>query len=418
MGVDRLRSIVKSGIVIGVQNIQIDALDDAAFLGVQRRAGEAGFYDELLEAVCSSVLGVPSKSISILENPTRKLSAQTDSGPKPYSLPRVVLGGGLQNPYENPPVNSSLQYFGVRGYLTLNRLPNELEQKVVVGELGILASRLDIIPETTSDVVYAYSASQSPSGELLNRLDQIGAELVTFAEGTSSVLRKVKGAKLVISDGVIGLAVADGFGIPNVWHEGGASLGSKFQVMDYLEGVERASHLSLIVLPTEQEKIYKNARVANPLIIGSQCEQLIDRLEEAVRLQALHSPSDLIESSVNIDSKLLELPFPTSNAKSGKVELEYSYEGDKATRQMIMSFDLEAEGSIDIDGIGQIPKLYKSPNSDIGFYRYLTLERGNGNTAFVYDLPEGIVCRGIRVMKWADAEGELRADKIVHTLLG
>lgn len=388
-------------------------VNDADFLGIQRQTGAAGFYTELLEAVAIDRLGKPSGVLAQVGDPSRSLALQEELFDSTLNSQNVVIGGGLTGPYEKIPNLPNRSYLGVRGFLTLNRLPNEVESKVVVGELALLSADLNIPAASSSPILYVSCESDLSNESTGEALDKVDAEFVSLDDGLDRVIGKIQSASVVISDGVIGLSIADAFGIPNVWHDAASSSVDEFQVMDYLLGVGRPTHLKLLEIPIERRAIERKTRTANPRVIEDSRERIITALSEAAK----YAPTELIDAPLMLNGEPAAMSFGSGNSKKGRLEFNYAYDGEKERRQAIVSFELAKIDGTEITSIEEIPKLLKSQREEIGFFRYLSFEKGEGTKVLAYDLPEGICCTGIRLIKWSDSSSQIRFENVIHRML-
>lgn len=394
-------------------NVQEVDEDDSAYLGVQGQAGVSGFYVELLEKISQNILNRSDSGLSRVENPENSLSLLSKPGVAEFAQPNIVVGGGFQDFYEKYAEDPDRKILGVRGFLTLNRLPSDIEANAVVGEIALLASKLDFELAGTSKYIYVSSAVEPPQDSLFDELKQLGFDLVSLDEGLERVSGAIKGAELVIADGVVGLAIADGFRVPNVWHNNSSSPALSFQIKDYLLGVGRAPNIGLLSIPGDISQIWRKSRVADLETIDRHCRDLVRVLEIASKF----APSHLIESEVQLTSSTELPPFVSGESNQGRLEFEYSYYGQKERRQVLVSFDLYSQDGTDISELDEIPKLLKSQREEIGFFRYLTLEDETGTKELRYALPAGIYCRGIRLFKWAEPESVISMKSIVHTMI-
>lgn len=398
--------------------MQGESSADAIYLGVQRAAGSAEFYVELLDSISASLLGENREFLSILENPSKPLSVRGSTRKLQPQSPSVVLGGGFENAFGRIPEVTNRVYFGVRGYLTLNRLPSEVEANATIGELALLASRLQIPSSTTSNLLYVHVNSKPLSQELIAHLRKIGADLISLDQGLEYVVSRVRGSELIISDGVIGLAIADGFGIPNVWHQVSANSTTQFQVIDYLLGVERPAHLKILAIPFDRALVEKKARIAERNIVENQINDLVGALEKIAELYASFMPTEVVSVPVAISSEAFYASISGGPVQAGKFQFDYSYLGGKTDRQVVVSFDLKfntEQKNADIALGERLPYLFKSPREDIGYYRYLDLDNGRGRAEILFELPDGIVCRGIKLLRWSDPDGQIEILRITHT---
>src|SRR5699024_3130772 len=168
---------------------------------------------------------------------------------------------------------------------------------------------------------YVSSAVEPPQDSLFDELKQLGFDLVSLDEGLERVSGAIKGAELVIADGVVGLAIADGFRVPNVWHNNSSSPALSFQIKDYLLGVGRAPNIGLLSIPGDISQIWRKSRVADLETIDRHCRDLVRVLEIASKF----APSHLIESEVQLTSSTELPPFVSGESNQGRLEFEYSY---------------------------------------------------------------------------------------------
>jgi len=391
--------------------LQNETSNDAMFMGMQRAYDSSELYRDLIGALIKHELGGSISDVPILLNPSEPLDSIREPANKRVGL-QVVLGGGIAGPFSNASGDKIRAYFGLRGYLTLNRLNQLVSPDACIGELGILACRLPVDSHLDSDILYVSTSDLMKTSEFLDSLENLGAKRVGIEDGLETLLEHVKGANLVISDGVIGLALADSFGVPNVWHRTSKSDSNAFQVMDYLSGVRRPLHQWLNFIPTEKRVVEKRARVASQNLIGCQGQRLLDRLDEILKVQASFVPTEVLESPVQLLDGPVNASFFDDGIQAGKVEIEYEYLGSQENRQILVSMDLASNLGTPIQDIEKLPGLGKSSRSDIGFFKYINLMSGIEKTEVLVDLPDGIRCRGIRVLRWSDKNSEIRIRKI------
>ena len=176
-----------------VKHTQDKAENDAQFLGLQKSFGEKEFYDDLIDSIVNSLPGGFSDPITILENPSDSIGSNAILNER---TSRIVLGGGYFTHFERPyqPINRS--FWGVRGYLSLNRVPKHIGRELVIGELAILASRLSFVESPPSDILYVRIGSDVRSDEFFNGLVDIGADYVSLSAGLDTVVSRIRSARL------------------------------------------------------------------------------------------------------------------------------------------------------------------------------------------------------------------------------
>jgi len=391
-----------------VKNTQDITANDVHFLGLQKSFGVREFYVELIDKIVEQMPRQFSGPVTILEDPGRSISCNSESDER---SPRIVLGGGLEGHFEHPYNPISRSFWGARGYLTLNRLPRQKYREVVIGELAILASRLDSDEYASSDILYVGTGTEVRTEDFFNELSSIGSDYVSVTDGLAPLVGRVKSARLVISDGVIGLAVADSFGVPSVWHRDGSSPSRVFQVMDYLSGVNRPLHQHVSTIPSSRGTLEKKSRVASSVLVMSQIRKLEENLNELVDLQTSVGPSDTLFEPILLQEEAVYVPLHGNGINAGALEFEYSYSGDKKKQQVVVSLDLVSRFS-DISEVDRLPNLGKSGRSDIGFYRYLDLMQGTGKVDFPIALPDGFHCKGFRILRWHDPNSKIQFQQV------
>lgn len=390
---------------------------DAVYLGVQKPAGIKELYQDLLNSIVNSELGVTEEAVSLLSIPNISVSAQLGRTGEGLIDRHVVLGGGLHSPYEK--LDGAYKHFilGVRGFLTLNRLSRVVEENAVVGELAILSSKLDIEAGKPTNLLYVGALPSLNEGPLSSDLRELGASTVSIADGLEAVIRSVKAAELVISESFVGLAIADSFGVPNIWYGNSFHSPEGFQVRDYLSGVDRATHLRISHIPSHLEIISRRARTAKASIVEQQADNLLQILRDLPTLKASLQPVEVLEEPRDVDSDGFVFEFPEVPMNSGLFEFDYSFAGEKSSRQLVASFDLVFEGTKGSSDLEQLPDFWRSPRTDIGWYQYIDLQRGAGHYRLVFELPEGVLCRGLRLLRWAGKDASIKLSKITQTRL-
>lgn len=378
---------------------------DAKFVGIQTSYSATDFYADLVEKALEKHSDGGGRKLSILNDPSEPISSTHNSHVGSRS-PRVILGSGLNGPFGRASKTDNLSFRGVRGFLTLNRLPCIDTEETCIGDLAVLSASLDAESGINHGILYVQTESSAESESLRESLEPLGAGFVSIADGFASLLENTKGARTVISDGVIGLAVADSFGIPNVWHQRSADRSVEFQVLDYFSGVRRPLHNRLRSIPQCLNLIEKQSRVASPELIHSQSLDLLTSLKEILELQISLEPAVLLESKRQLFDEPIRAEIPVKGVQSGKIEIDYEYTGTESRRQILVALDLESD-VIDFDTVEEIPKLQKSSRPEIGFFRYVSFKHEVGTAELRIDLPEGVLCRGISVFRWSDKEYEI-----------
>lgn len=378
---------------------------DAQYIGLQASYGKSDFYAELVEKTLEKHAGVRDRKLSILENPGNPIGSTHDY-PERSHTPRVILGGGLDGHFAKASKINNLTYLGVRGFLTLNRIPNIDREEICIADLALLTPYLDIESESNHDILYVQTEALSDPVPLREALEEIGAGFVSINDGLEGILNNVKGARLVISDGPIGIAVADSLGVPNVWHKRATDRNVEFQVLDYLSGVRRPLHQRMSVIPRSRQQVEKQTRVADIELVRSQAQSLLTSLKKAHELQILFEPASLLGEGKELYEEPIYTEIPIKGVQTANLEIEYEYAGAKNRRQILVALDLESS-NIDLNSVEEIPKLLKSSRPEIGFFRYVSFGQEAGTAEMRIDLPEGIRCRGFRVFRWSDKEARI-----------
>lgn len=383
------------------------ALEDSKFLGIQQPAGQFAFYEDLLSRIAVSLLGISREDIGIVKNQSIPLETMKDAFGGQSKAPSIVLGGGFDSIFGHQSEMANIKCLALRGYLSLNRVPRDLEASTVIGEMAILAASLRFEEAEPCDILYVSERTQPIDSESLDLLKGLGAEIVYLDEGIDRIVGKIRAARLVIADGVIGLAISDAHGVPNVWHGGGTQSPTWYQVMDYYSGVERALHLRIGCIPTDEQTIKKRVRVADQSIIGAQARELLRLLRETAKLQTAFSPRTLLDEELDIGGTPQRISIYEEPVRAGKIAFTYSYKGEKPNRQVVVSFDLHSSDAESSTKISKVSTFNRSKRKDIGFYRYLNLQPGVNQAEMTFDLPHGMSCGGVTILRWADTEAAI-----------
>ena len=394
-----------------MENLQHGLANDASFMGLIRSKSSTDFYNELLEKVTELHFEGDGYGLEVIEDPSKPIGAVASVSGE-GSRRRVVFGGGLSGNRQQISGESHQDFYAVRGYLTLNRLANLSNDGIVVGEPAILSSLLDLPPIKSDRVLYVRTSLQYDSSSLMQDVSILGAGFVGFDEHLETLIQRIKGAEIVISDGVIGLAIADAFGVPNVWHQNSNSNSNAFQVMDYFSGVGRPLHQKLSVIPTDRSVIHKHSRIASAERIEELTQGLLKQMESIRSLQKSFEPVGVLDSAQQLGAHSIQAPLPEKGIHAGKLEIEYRYSGDKDSRQILLSPELVLEDGRNLEELEKLPGFYKSSNAEVGFFQYIHLEKGAAKAEVQINLPGKVWCRGFRIMRWSDRDAEISISKI------
>jgi hypothetical protein len=122
----------------------------------------------------------------------------------------------------------------------------------------------------------------------------------------------------------------------------------------------------------------------------------------------------LVGESTSITRDGLSCPFDPA---SGKFRLTARISGDAQVepRSVLASLELTGPGGEPLDPETWTPRfraigISRSGNPAVGYYRYLNSRAGTWDTTFEAELPEGIVLRGVRLVKWRKGDYSVTAD--------
>lgn len=192
-----------------------------------------------------------------------------------------IVGSGLMHPVTSIEGLDRARVYSVRGYLTRQLLEHSLPSKPLLGDPGLLASKLTTLSPRHE---YTYGLiphhSRVTSNDFLSRFKMLeSVKLIDFrTDDIDTTIEQMLSCKIILSQGLHGLIIADSLGLPNVWvntdtlHKGG-----EFKFYDYFSTVRRPFDLGLFKQNSFDDlAIYKNLFEANRSWIYSRQQEISD----------------------------------------------------------------------------------------------------------------------------------------------
>jgi hypothetical protein len=164
------------------------------------------------------------------------------------------------------PKANDIKFVAVRGWLTHSILASQgyvLTKNI--GDIGILASSLlnapisqprsiGIIPHHKNVENYQHLLSKVPQAQII--------DLKT--KDCGSIVDKIAGCSLIISESLHGLIVADSLEVPNVWLRGSPlHKGDEFKFLDYFSSIGRSPFKSVNIKEISDWRLIESAIYAN-----------------------------------------------------------------------------------------------------------------------------------------------------------
>lgn len=215
------------------------------------RDGGDNLGDALTSVLLSDFFGVPHK-IAPFDAATM-LGAGSTLG-WVWSRPSVetrkpdpklgILGSGFMHPNLSVKKVDFLSIYSVRGYLSKGVLGENDNDRIRIGDPGLLTSRLY---ERSSNPRYRYgiiphiAAIDRP--DFHSRFEHLESKrVIDFrTSDLERIMREMSSCEIILSQSLHGLIIADSLGIPNVWiDQGPLHPGGSFKFYDYFSSINRS----------------------------------------------------------------------------------------------------------------------------------------------------------------------------------
>ncbi|GAB3595807.1 hypothetical protein CFAEC_05255 [Corynebacterium faecale] len=376
------------------------------YFGLNSDSASDGFYKALFGEYFGNQSLRDDEALNIIVSPSDDLVTVDGDHGDDTKRRTIVFGSGFKAPLDRIPTDSALDFSAVRGYLTLNRLPAVVERSATVGDPALLA--VDLLGEVARggnglgiilDVADRNFETNSTTEKSLNALAATVIPLSSFQEiGLIETIEYIAKLDYIISDNVVGLAIADSLRIPSAWFDRGEVGSTRFEVMDYFSSVSRAMAAVVKEIPRTADALAKKTRLAAFSAVDERMSMLRNEVDR-VRGLLDSKPVELLREQVRIADELrLEIP-----AKSGKMILELAVEDwtHFSEKQYLISFDLVSTDNRAGKVRGSVPGFFLSQNPNVGYYKYLVLSPDDKPVTMAVDFPEAIACVGLRIRKWA-----------------
>lgn len=200
--------------------------------------------------------------------------------------PLHVLGSGFMHGFPHDVAHEGMVHHFVRGALSFGKVHPDGKVAPRLGDMGLLCADLPR-PTRGTRIPYAVIPHHARVGApKFARFvaDNPGSVLVDLrTDDLDAVCATLLNARVVISQSLHGLIMADALGVPNVWYQDEAlHSGGIFKFLDYFSSVGRPPQLSVSQLnvPYARLTIERNIFELAPSVCARTCESIYQGVEE------------------------------------------------------------------------------------------------------------------------------------------